>query len=91
MTSSNNNSTNNDNGVAPPDKRLYPILEQYAAGDLSAADAAYDIQQLKIPGYEGPSASEVIIWSRMAGFGIPAPTAEEAKAEADRALRKGKT
>jgi len=80
-----------DDEIPAPDKRIYPILEQYAAGDISASDAAYDIQQLKIPGYEDPSASEVIIWSRMAGFGIPTPSEAEAKEEADRALRKNKT
>lgn len=73
-----------------PDKRLHPLLKQYAVGDISAADAAYDIQQLKIPGYENPSASEVVLWSKAAGFGIPTPSAEEAKAEAEAILKKTK-
>ena len=72
----------------PVDKKILPILQRYAAGDLSAVNAAYDIQQLKIPGYDDPSASEVILWSKAEGFGIPSPTKEEAEAEAQAFLNK---
>jgi hypothetical protein len=49
-------------------------------------------QDLGLPGYGDPSAGDVVFWSRAAGFGIPTPSEEEARAEAqiilDR-LRKG--
>jgi hypothetical protein len=64
--------------MLPPDERFFPVLERYAAGQVSAYDAACEIQDLKIPGYHDPSASEVVLWARMAGFGIPTPTEEEA-------------
>ncbi len=57
--------------IAPPDPRIFDILKAYSRGELSAANAAYDIQQRKLPGLDDPSASEVILWSKMAGFGIP--------------------
>jgi hypothetical protein len=74
--------------VAPPDPRFFPILERYARGEVSAYDAACEIQDLGIPGFHDPSASEVVLWSRVAGFGIPAPSEEEARAEADAILRR---
>ena len=74
--------------IDPPDTRLYPILQRYAAGELSAYDAACEIQELGIPGYHDPSASEVVLWSKAAGFGIPTPTEEAAQAEAAAILDK---
>ena len=74
--------------VPPPDPRFYPILERYSRGELSAYDAACEIQDLKIPEFHDPSASEVVLWSKMAGYGIPAPSEEEARAEADEILRR---
>lgn len=74
--------------ASPPDKAFYPILKKYSEGNISAYDAACEIQDLKIPGFEDPSASEVVIWSQMAGFGIPTPSEEEAQAEADAILKK---
>lgn len=74
--------------ASPPDKRFYPILKKYSEGNISAYDAACEIQDLKIPGFEDPSASEVVIWSQMAGFGIPTPSEEDAQAEADAILKK---
>ncbi len=71
-----------------PDKKFYPILKQYSEGNISAMNAAYEIQQLKIAGFEDPSASEVIIWARMAGYGIPTPSEEEARAQAAEILKK---
>jgi hypothetical protein len=70
------------------DPRILPVLRRYAAGRVSAYDAACDIQDLRIPGYEDPSASEVVLWARQTGIGIPAPTEEEAQAEADAILRR---
>jgi hypothetical protein len=72
----------------PPDLRTFPVLERYSRGAVSAADAAWEIQALNIPGCEDPSASEVILWSQMAGFGIPTPTREEAEREADELLER---
>lgn len=68
--------------MLPPDERFLPILKRYADGQVSAYDAACEIQDLGIPGYHDPSASEVVHWSKMTGFGIPAPTEEEAQQEA---------
>lgn len=61
--------------------QLDAILQAYAAGDLSAADAAYDLHALALPGLESPSASEIILWSREAGYGIPTPDDETVRAE----------
>lgn len=66
----------------PPDERFFPILARYARGDVSAYDAACEIQDLGLPGYHDPSASEVVLWSKAAGFGIPSPSEAEAEAEA---------
>ena len=41
-----------------------------------------------IPQFDDPSASEVILWAKAAGFGIPSPSREEAEAEAEAALRR---
>lgn len=68
--------------IAPPDPRIFDILKAYSQGQVSAANAAFDIQARGIPGLEDPSASEVILWSKMAGFGIPDPGEEAAQAEA---------
>lgn len=74
--------------VTPPDAKFYPLLKKYSEGGISAMDAAYEIQQLKIPGFEDPSASEVILWAKMAGYGIPSPSKEEAEAEAAEIIKK---
>ncbi len=73
--------------LAPPDKKFYPVLKKYSDGDISASNAAYEIYEMKIPGYEDPSASEVILWAKMAGYGIPTPSEEEAKAQAAEILK----
>ncbi len=70
------------------DPRTHPILRRYARGEISAANAAYEIQELGLPGFEDPSASEVILWAIAAGFGIPSSSREEAEAEAERIVRR---
>ena len=75
-----------DQPEQPPDKKFFHILKQYAAGEISAMNAADNIQQLGLPGYEDPSASEVVLWSKAAGFGIPCPSEAEAQAEANAVL-----
>jgi hypothetical protein len=70
----------------PPDPRFYPVFLRYSRGEVSAYDAACDIQDLSVPGFEDPSASEVVLWAKMAGFGIPTPSEEEARAEAEAIL-----
>jgi len=74
--------------VAAPDKQFFPILKKYSQGRISAYDAACEIQDMNIPGFEDPGASEVIVWAKMAGYGIPAPTREEAQQQADEILKK---
>lgn len=70
----------------PPNERFYPVLQRYSRGEVSAYDAACDIQSLGIPGFEDPSASEVVLWAKMVGFGIPTPSEEDAHAEAQAVL-----
>jgi hypothetical protein len=72
----------------PPDARFFHILKGYAAGEVSASNAAYDIQVMGIPGYEDPSASEVVLWSKMVGYGIPTASRESAEADAERIVQK---
>ncbi|MDX1394305.1 MAG: hypothetical protein R3195_07940 [Gemmatimonadota bacterium] len=72
----------------PPPDSFRPILERYSRGEVSAYDAACDIQDLGEPGFDDPSASEVILWTRMIGLGPPVPDEAEARAEADRILRR---
>lgn len=66
--------------------RFSDILQRYAASEVSAADAAYEIQELKIPGFGFPSASEVILWSKAAGFGIPDESDAEVQEQVARIL-----
>ena len=65
-----------------PDHRINPILLRYSRGLVSAYNAACDIQDLGLPGYEDPSAGDVVFWSKAVGYGIPTPSEEEARAEA---------
>ena len=74
--------------VHPPDERFYPVLKKYSEGRISAYDAACEIQDLGIPGFDDPSASEVVLWAKMTGFGIPTPTRDEAEKEAAEILRR---
>ena len=74
----------------PADEQSAVILKAYAAGDIGAADAAFEIQALGLPGFENPSASEIIIWAKAAGFGIPTPTRDEAREEAARIIARRK-
>lgn len=72
----------------PLDARLLPVLRKYSAGDLSAYDAACEIQELGLPGYHDPTAGDVVAWMREAGLSLPAPTREEAEAEAAAILKR---
>ncbi len=67
-------------------------LYKYSTGDISASDAAYEIQALKIPGYSNPSVSEVMLWSRAVGYGLipDLQTEEEDEADAERIFKKCK-
>ena len=71
-----------------PDERFFPILRRYSEGQVSAYDAACEIQDLGLPGFPDPSAGDVVVWARAAGFGIPTPTEEDARAEAAEILRR---
>lgn len=73
-------------GMLPAHPAFHPILARYARGEVSAYDAACEIQDLGLPGYHDPSASEVVLWAKRTGHGIPTPSEEEARAEADRIL-----
>lgn len=44
------------------------------------------MQALGLPGFENPSASEIILWSKEAGYGIPTPTEAKAREQAARVL-----
>lgn len=77
-----------DDHNAVPDVRIFPILRRYAAGEVSAYNAACEIQDLGLPEYPDPSAGDVVVWSRAAGFGIPTPSEEEAQAEAQFILKR---
>ena len=57
------------------------LLKAYSQGQITAENAAWEIQQLKIDGFLNPSVSEVIIWSRNAGYGIPNPPDAEVAAQ----------
>ncbi len=71
-----------------PDQKFYPVLKKYADGDISASAAADEIYEMKLPGYEDPAAGDVVAWAKLAGYGIPSPSEEDAKAEAAALLRK---
>ena len=74
--------------VTQPDRKFYPILKKYADGDISASTAADEIYEMKLPGFEDPAPGDVVAWARLAGFGIPSPSEDDAKAEAAELLRK---
>jgi len=69
------------NRTPAPLQDIIDILREYAAGNISALNAAYEIQQRNLPGREFPSPSEVILWSREAGLGIPVPSDEDVERE----------
>ncbi len=71
-----------------PDPAFHAILKRYSRGEVSAYDAACDIQDLGLPGYHDPSASEVVLWAKEAGYGIPTPSEADARREAEAILRK---
>jgi hypothetical protein len=70
----------------PPDTRFYPILKRYSEGRISAYDAACEIQDMDLPGFGDPSAGDVVMWAKMSGYGIPAPSEDEARREAEEIL-----
>lgn len=74
--------------VSQPDKKFYPVLKRYADGDISASAAADEIYDMKVAGFEDPSAGDVVAWAKLAGYGTPSPSEAEAKAEAAELLRK---
>ena len=69
------------------DVRLLPVLQRYSGGEVSAYNAACDIQDLGLPGLDDPAAGDVVMWARRT-FGIPTPSEEQAQAEADEILRR---
>lgn len=72
----------------PTDPRALAVLRRYSAGEVSAYDAACDVQDLGLAGYHDPSAGDVVHWVRALGFGIPTPSEAEARAEAAEILRR---
>lgn len=67
-------------------KKIKPLLKEYSLGHLTAERVAWEIQQLKVKGVENPSVSEVILWSRQLGYGVPDPSDELVAAEVARAM-----
>ncbi len=63
-------------------------LKVYSLGQITAENAAWEIQRMNIDGFPNPSVSEVIIWSRNAGYGIPNPPDEEVAAQVEKAWKK---
>ena len=63
-------------------------LKVYSQGQITTENAAWEIQQMNIDGFLNPSVSEVIIWSRNAGYGIPNPPDEEVAAQVEKAWRR---
>jgi hypothetical protein len=74
--------------AAPPDPRTLPVLNRYSRGELSAANAAWEIQALRITGCDDPSASELILWTLAVGLPLPGPSREEAEREAEEFLQR---
>ena len=64
------------------------LLKSYSHGDITAENAAWEIQQLNIDGFLNPSVSEVIVWSRQEGYGIPTPSDKEVADQVEKAWRK---
>jgi hypothetical protein len=64
------------------------LLKAYSEGQITAENAAWEIQRLNINGYLNPSVSEVILWSRNAGYGIPNPPDAEVAAQVEKAWKK---
>lgn len=81
------NSTDPDRPDHLPEEVL-AVLRRYSKALVSAYDAACEIQDLGLPGFHDPSAGDVVAWVRETGLGIPAPSEEEASAEAEIILRR---
>ena len=63
-------------------------LKAYSQGQITAENAAWEIQQMNTDGFLNPSVSEVIIWSRNAGYGIPNPPDSEVAAQVEKAWKR---
>jgi hypothetical protein len=63
-------------------------LKAYSQRHITAENAAWEIQQMNVDGFLNPSVSEVIVWSRNAGYGIPNPPDEEVAAQVEKAWKK---
>jgi hypothetical protein len=59
-----------------PDPRIHDLLTKYAEGKISASNAALEIQNRSIPGYDNPSASDVILWCKRGSFAESPPPEE---------------
>jgi hypothetical protein len=70
------------------DDRALLVLRRYSRGQVSAYNAATEIQELGLPGLGDVSAADVVVWARQVGFGTPRVSREEAEAEAEAILRK---
>jgi len=63
-------------------------LKAYSQGQITAENAAWEIQQLNIDGFLNPSVSEVVVSSSNAGYGTPNPSDEEVAAQVEKAWKK---
>ena len=66
------------------------VLADYVGGKFTASGAAYVLWDQKLVPGVSPSASEVIVWSKQCGLGIPIPPEHEVQEQVRRALDLGK-
>ena len=67
-------------------KKAKAVLKDYVSGNLTASGAAYVLWHDQLTPVPDPSASEVIVWSRECGFGIPIPPESEVVEQVKRAM-----
>jgi hypothetical protein len=62
------------------------VLADYIHGNLTASAAAWILWHERLTPVPDPSASEVIVWSKQCGFGIPQPSEKEVQEQVKRCL-----
>lgn len=62
------------------------VLADYVAGNLTASGAAWLLWDRKLTPVPDTSASEVIVWAKECGFGIPIPPEQEVQEQVRKVL-----